>query len=129
MDQITGALVGIALVLSAVFVPMAFFSGSAGVIYRQLSITIVSSMILSVLVALIFTPALCLDAPQASITAASRSEAFSAGSTPVRARQARYGRQVSHIARRPGRALLALAVIVAVIAALHTTPAWRVPAR
>ncbi len=59
MDQITGALVGIALVLSAVFVPMAFFGGSTGVIYRQFSITIISCMILSVLVALIFTPALC----------------------------------------------------------------------
>jgi len=59
MGQITGALVGIALVLSAVFVPMAFFGGSTGVIYRQFSITIVSSMILSVLVALILTPALC----------------------------------------------------------------------
>ncbi|MFZ2872422.1 efflux RND transporter permease subunit [Zavarzinia sp.] len=59
MGQITGALVGIALVLSAVFVPMAFFSGSAGVIYRQFSVTIVSAMVLSVLVALILTPALC----------------------------------------------------------------------
>jgi len=59
MGQITGALFGIALVLSAVFVPMAFFSGSTGVIYRQFSITIVSSMVLSVLVALILTPALC----------------------------------------------------------------------
>lgn len=59
MSQITGALVGIALVLSAVFVPMAFFGGSTGVIYRQFSITIVSSMVLSVLVALILTPALC----------------------------------------------------------------------
>lgn len=59
MDQITGALVGIALVLAAVFVPMAFFGGSTGVIYRQFSITIVSSMVLSVIVALILTPALC----------------------------------------------------------------------
>src|SRR6201993_1693793 len=59
MGQITGALVGIALVLSAVFLPMAFFAGSTGVIYRQFSITMVSAMILSVLVALIFTPALC----------------------------------------------------------------------
>ncbi|PZW50894.1 multidrug efflux pump [Humitalea rosea] len=59
MRQISGALVGIALVLSAVFVPMAFFGGSAGVIYRQFSLTIVSAMTLSVLVALIFTPALC----------------------------------------------------------------------
>ncbi|OCH98909.1 aminoglycoside/multidrug transporter permease [Legionella jamestowniensis] len=59
MGQIQGALVGIATVLSAVFVPMAFFGGSTGAIYRQFSITIVSAMILSVLVALILTPALC----------------------------------------------------------------------
>lgn len=59
MEQIQGALVGIALVLSAVLLPMAFFGGSTGVIYRQFSITIVSAMGLSVLVALIFTPALC----------------------------------------------------------------------
>jgi multidrug efflux pump len=59
MGQITGALIGIALVLSAVFVPMAFFGGSAGSIYRQFSVTIVSSMVLSVLVAMILTPALC----------------------------------------------------------------------
>ena len=59
MGQITGALVGIALVLAAVFLPMAFFSGSTGVIYRQFSITIVSAMALSVMVALILTPALC----------------------------------------------------------------------
>ncbi|MGD9949910.1 MAG: efflux RND transporter permease subunit, partial [Desulfobulbus sp.] len=59
MDQITGALIGIALVLSAVFVPMAFFGGSTGAIYRQFSLTIVSAMVLSVLVALVLTPALC----------------------------------------------------------------------
>jgi multidrug efflux pump len=59
MTQITGALVGIWLVLSAVFLPMAFFSGSTGVIYRQFSITIVSAMTLSVMVALFFTPSLC----------------------------------------------------------------------
>ncbi|MDO6619945.1 MULTISPECIES: efflux RND transporter permease subunit [unclassified Shewanella] len=59
MDQITGALVGIGLTLSAVFVPMAFMSGSTGVIYRQFSITIVSAMALSVLIAMILTPALC----------------------------------------------------------------------
>jgi multidrug efflux pump len=59
MDEISGALVGIALVLTAVFLPMSFFGGSTGVIYRQFSITIVSSMVLSVIVALVFTPALC----------------------------------------------------------------------
>ncbi|TPL06116.1 MULTISPECIES: efflux RND transporter permease subunit [unclassified Mesorhizobium] len=59
MNEITGALVGIATVLSAVFVPMAFFGGSTGIIYRQFSVTIVSAMVLSVLVALVLTPALC----------------------------------------------------------------------
>ena len=59
MGQIQGALVGIAMVLSAVFIPMAFFGGSTGAVYRQFSITIVSAMALSVLVALILTPALC----------------------------------------------------------------------
>ena len=59
MKQIQSALVGIAMVLSAVFIPMAFFGGSTGVIYRQFSITIVSAMVLSVLVALTLTPALC----------------------------------------------------------------------
>ena len=67
MDQITGALIGIALVLSAVFVPMAFFGGATGAIYRQFSITIVSAMALSVVVALTLSPALCatlLKAPK-----------------------------------------------------------------
>ncbi|MBB3978425.1 multidrug efflux pump [Rhizobium azooxidifex] len=59
MGEITGALIGIALVLTAVFIPMAFFSGSVGVIYRQFSVTIASAMLLSVLVAIILTPALC----------------------------------------------------------------------
>ncbi len=59
MNQITGALIGIAMVLSAVFIPMAFFGGSTGVIYRQFSVTIVSAMVLSVVVALTLTPALC----------------------------------------------------------------------
>lgn len=61
MDQITGALVGIGLVLSAVFIPMAFFGGSVGVIYRQFSITIVSAMMLSVVIALVLTPSLCVQ--------------------------------------------------------------------
>jgi multidrug efflux pump len=59
MRQITGALIGIATVLSAVFIPMAFLTGSTGVIYRQFSVTIVSAMILSVIVAIVLTPALC----------------------------------------------------------------------
>lgn len=70
MTQIQGALVGIGLVLSAVFVPMAFFGGSAGIIYRQFSATIVVAMALSVLIALTFTPALCasiLKKPQPKV--------------------------------------------------------------
>lgn len=59
MNEITGALIGIALVLSAVFIPMAFFGGSVGIIYRQFSVTIVSAMVLSALVALTLTPTLC----------------------------------------------------------------------
>jgi multidrug efflux pump len=59
MDQITGALVGVGVILSAVFVPMAFLGGSTGVIYRQFSGTIVAAMALSVLVAIVLTPALC----------------------------------------------------------------------
>ncbi|MBN2751318.1 MAG: efflux RND transporter permease subunit [Rhodospirillaceae bacterium] len=59
MDQVSGALIGIALVLSAVFVPMAFMTGSTGAIYRQFSLTMVSAMVLSVVVALVLTPALC----------------------------------------------------------------------
>jgi hydrophobe/amphiphile efflux-1 (HAE1) family protein len=61
MDQITSALIGIGLVLSAVFGPMAFFAGSTGVIYRQFSVTIIASMLLSVVVALILTPVLCVS--------------------------------------------------------------------
>ncbi len=70
MTQIQGALVGIGLVLSAVFVPMAFFGGSAGIIYRQFAATIVVAMALSVLIALTFTPALCasiLKKPQPKV--------------------------------------------------------------
>uniref|UniRef100_UPI0012ED903A efflux RND transporter permease subunit n=1 Tax=Desulfosarcina cetonica TaxID=90730 RepID=UPI0012ED903A len=59
MDEITSALIGIGLVLSAVFGPMAFFQGSTGVLYRQFSVTIIASMLLSVVVALILTPVLC----------------------------------------------------------------------
>ena len=117
MQQITGALVGIALVLSAVFVPMAFFSGSAGVIYRQFSITIVSSMLLSVLVALIFTPALCatlLKPPVPGVV--HRRGVFSGFNALYNRLQAGYGLRMSAITRRPARALVALAVVVAIMA-------------
>ncbi len=67
MREIVGALIGIAVVLSAVFLPMAFFGGSTGVIYRQFSITIVTAMILSLAVALILTPALCASLLKARV--------------------------------------------------------------
>ncbi|MFH4259010.1 efflux RND transporter permease subunit, partial [Acinetobacter baumannii] len=59
MKEISGALVGIAMVLAAVFLPMAFFGGSVGIIYRQFSVTLVSAMVLSAIVALTLSPALC----------------------------------------------------------------------
>jgi HAE1 family hydrophobic/amphiphilic exporter-1 len=61
MEQVTGALIGFLLVLTALFAPMAFFAGSTGIIYRQFSVTIVASMVLSVTVALILTPVLCAN--------------------------------------------------------------------
>jgi hydrophobe/amphiphile efflux-1 (HAE1) family protein len=116
MDQITGALVGIAMVLSAVFAPMAFFGGSAGAIYRQFSVTIVSSMLLSVLVALILTPALCatLLKPREQ-GAVHRRGLFGWFNRVFERSQARYGQQVSGITRRPGRALMALVVVAALM--------------
>ena len=72
MDEISGALVGIALVVSAVFVPMAFFGGATGEMYKQFAVTIVSAMGLSVLVALIFTPALCATMLKPHVHAAKR---------------------------------------------------------
>jgi multidrug efflux pump len=114
MDQITGALVGIALVLSAVFVPMAFFGGSGGVIYRQFSITIVSSMILSVLVALIFTPALTSTLLRQPAHGTVQRRGFFGWFNAVFTRaQTSYGQRVSKITRRPSRALLALFIVLA----------------
>jgi multidrug efflux pump len=122
MGQITGALVGIALVLSAVFLPMAFFGGSTGVIYRQFSITIISAMTLSVLVALIFTPALCAtilkppeegeeDRSQGVFGWFNRSFDYVSG---------KYERGVSAITRNVLRYFIVYAVIVGVMGFLFT---------
>ena len=81
MGQITGALIGVAAVLSAVFVPMAFFGGTVGAIYRQFSLTIVSAMILSVVVAVVLTPVLCSTFLKPGHMASQHG--FSAGSTGV----------------------------------------------
>ncbi|WP_375260084.1 efflux RND transporter permease subunit [Citreimonas sp.] len=110
MGQITGALVGIALVLSAVFVPMAFFGGSTGVIYRQFSITIVSAMGLSVLVALTLTPALCATILKPKRHGARRGPLgwFNAGFDRL---TGGYAGTVGFLIRRPLRVLMIYAVM------------------
>jgi multidrug efflux pump len=117
MGQITGALVGIALVLSAVFVPMAFFPGSTGAIYRQFSITIVSAMILSVLVALILTPALCASMLRKSDIGHHEKKGFFGWFNRNFNRTSRgYQGKVEKILGRRGRYMLIYVAIVAVLA-------------
>ena len=120
MDQITGALVGIGLVLSAVFVPMAFFSGSTGVIYRQFSITIVSAMGLSVFIAIVLTPALCatLLKPIAKGHHASDRGFFGWFNKVFDRNADRYASGVGGLIRRGKRSLLAYALILGVLALL-----------
>ncbi|MEW6168253.1 MAG: efflux RND transporter permease subunit [Pseudomonadota bacterium] len=116
MQQITGALIGIGLVLSAVFLPMAFFAGSTGVVYRQFSITIVSAMALSVLVALIFTPALCATIlkPAAHGDHAPRRGFFGAFNRGFDASNRRYQSGVQRLLRRAARWMaIYLAIVVA----------------
>ncbi|KKC25726.1 efflux RND transporter permease subunit [Sphingomonas sp. SRS2] len=115
MDEISGALIGIGLVLSAVFLPMAFFGGSTGVIYRQFSITIVSSMILSVLVALILTPALCATILKPAQTDGDHQEKagfFGWFNRTFDRSQRRYGNGVRKVEHRWKRSLLAYLLIV-----------------
>ncbi|MEJ0064670.1 MAG: efflux RND transporter permease subunit [Caulobacteraceae bacterium] len=122
MDEITGALVGIGMVLSAVFLPMAFFGGSAGVIYRQFSITIVSSMALSVTVALIFTPALCATLLQPAKTDRAHEKGFAGWFNRNFDRGVtRFGRGVETVNRRWVRTFLVYGVIVGGMALLFAT--------
>jgi len=117
MGQITGALVGVALVLSAVFVPVAFSGGSVGAIYRQFSLTIVAAMVLSVLVALILTPALCATMlkPIAPGHHAATTGFFGWFNRTFNAGQKKYNSGVIHVIKRSGRwMIIYLAVIVAV---------------
>jgi multidrug efflux pump len=119
MSEITGALVGIALVLSAVFLPMAFFGGSTGVIYRQFSITIVSAMALSVMVALIFTPSLCATLLKPKVAEARERKGFFGWFNRGFARMNRgYERGVTHVTGRTGRYFLVYGVIVVVMGLL-----------
>ncbi|CAD6528559.1 efflux RND transporter permease subunit [Paraburkholderia sabiae] len=117
MGQITGALVGVALVLSAVFVPVAFSGGSVGAIYRQFSLTIVAAMVLSVLVALVLTPALCATIlkPIPKGHHGAKTGFFGWFNRTFDNGRDRYHSGVQHVIRRSGRWLvLYLVVIVAV---------------
>ncbi|OAJ58342.1 aminoglycoside/multidrug transporter permease [Paraburkholderia ginsengiterrae] len=117
MDQITGALVGVALVLSAVFVPVAFSSGSVGAIYRQFSLTIVAAMVLSVLVALILTPALCATIlkPIPKGHHEEKKGFFGWFNRTFESSRDKYHSGVHHVIKRSGRWLIIyLVVIVAV---------------
>jgi multidrug efflux pump len=118
MGQISGALVGIALVLSAVFVPMAFFGGSTGVIYRQFSITIVSAMVLSVLVAMVFTPALCATflKPVEKGHHLSNRGFFGWFNRSFERSTDKYQGWVGNMLRRSGRSMIVYAVLLAVLA-------------
>ena len=109
MGEITGALIGIALVLTAVFIPMAFFSGSVGVIYRQFSVTIVSAMVLSVAVAIILTPALCATILRPSH--AGRLAPLAWFNRGVQTGTRGYVGAVGYIARWPLRVVLLLVLI------------------
>ena len=122
MSEISGALVGIAMVLSAVFLPMAFFGGSTGVIYRQFSITIATAMALSMIVALVFTPALCatLLKPVPKGQHEQKRGFFGWFNRVFDAGTRRYAQRVQRMLGRSGRYLLIYGVIVAVLPLLFT---------
>jgi hydrophobe/amphiphile efflux-1 (HAE1) family protein len=130
MGQISGALVGVALVLSAVFVPMCFIGGSSGVIYRQFSITIVSAMVLSVLVAVTLTPALCatLLEPRPAAAKLQRGGAFGAFNRLFERGNNRYVGVVKHVIGSPRRYMLIYGAIVGlVVVALLKIPTGFLP--
>ena len=120
MDQITGALIGIATVLSAVFIPMAFLNGSTGVIYRQFSVTIVSAMILSVIIAIVLTPALCatLLKPPATGDEKPKGRFFSWFNRTFNAGHGRYKAAVTYILGRKTRYLIIYLAIASLMGLL-----------
>lgn len=121
MGEISGALVAIALVLSAVFLPMAFFGGSTGVIYRQFSITIISAMLLSVVVALTLTPALC--GTLLSHTPPQKKGFFGAFNRFYRKTEHGYQRRVLRVLRR-STSMMAVFVVLCAAMALAM---WKLP--
>lgn len=129
MQQISGALVGIGLVISAVFMPMAFFGGSAGIIYRQFSITIITAMGLSVLVALVFTPALCATMLKAHAGGQKKQTGFFAWFNRVFERNTdRYASSISKILRNPKRTFVIYALLLlGVVAMFRNLPSAFLP--
>ncbi|MDR1398241.1 MAG: efflux RND transporter permease subunit [Desulfarculales bacterium] len=124
MKQISGALIGVAIVIAAVFVPMAFLGGSVGVIYRQFSITIVTSMILSTFVALTLTPAMCAALLKAGPAKATREPGFLGRFNWLFKRlTGSYETRTKKIVSRPGRYLLCFTVGVLLIGWMF----WRLP--
>ncbi|MGY5958623.1 Efflux pump membrane transporter [Kosakonia sp. BK9b] len=121
MGEISGALIAIALVLSAVFLPMAFFGGSTGVIYRQFSVTIISAMALSVVVALTLTPALCGAVMQHSVP--HKKGFFGGFNRFYNNTEHKYQRGVMHVLRRAVTVIGTYAVLCAAMAFVM----WRLP--
>ncbi|WP_146584389.1 efflux RND transporter permease subunit, partial [Puniceibacterium confluentis] len=128
MDQITGALIGIAVVLSVVFVPMVFFPGSTGVIYKQFAVTIISAMALSVVVALTLTPALCATLLKKPAHDKKRG-VFGLFNRGFDKTVNGYGHSVAYIVRRPFRMVLVYGAILAAMGFLFMrTPEGFLPA-
>ncbi|PAJ86086.1 efflux RND transporter permease subunit [Burkholderia ubonensis] len=122
MGQITGALIGVTMVLTAVFIPMAFFSGSTGAIYRQFSVTIVSAMVLSVLLAMTLTPALCatLLAP-ASVLHQERKGFLGAFNRLFARGNTAYSKSLTRVVAKPARWMIAYALVTGVVGLLFAT--------
>ena len=118
MNEITGALIGIALVLAAVFVPMAFFGGSQGVIYRQFSVTLVSAMSLSVFVALVLTPAMCATLLRPASEEKPKTGVFGWFNRNFNSASTNYRKSVNGIIGRGGRFMAIYAVLLACVALL-----------
>ncbi|MEI4263164.1 efflux RND transporter permease subunit [Roseovarius sp. D0-M9] len=128
MDQITGALIGIGVVLSAVFVPMAFFPGSTGVIYQQFSVTIVSAMALSVLVALTLTPALCATMLKAKTHGGHQRGPFALFNRGFARLLGGYAGSVGWIVKRPVRlGIIYLAIVALMVGMFMRTPQGFLP--
>jgi multidrug efflux pump len=115
MGQITGALVGVAMVLSAVFVPVAFSSGTVGAIYRQFSLTIVSAMLLSVFVALTLTPALCATILKPASAGHGTKGFFGWFNRGFESTRNKYLHGVRHVIARYGRWLAIYAAVIAAV--------------